>query len=155
LAQHFDCRGVSDFRRSLGGIRRLQQGKPISPNGGRELLPVRVGFGEPIVLHPVAVAFTPCWLHVGPQPRWGSAGEAVQGVTHRFPDQFQPVERPDGRQNMGGIGPLRPPRFEEIAFLQTPQQRLQEQVLSFPLEEPRAELTQDGGIKPWISEFQA
>jgi hypothetical protein len=102
----------------------------------------------------VAVAFTPGWLHVGPQPRWGSDGEAVQGVTHSFPNQFKPVESPDGRQNMGGIAPLRPPRFEEIAFLQTPQQRLQEQVFRFSLDEPRTELAQNRRIKAGIGQLQ-
>src|SRR5215510_12453699 len=90
-AQHLDRRGVSDFGRSLGGIRGLQQGKAIGPNGRGQLLPIRVGFREPVVLYPVAVAVTPCWLYMGTQPRRGSNGKAIQRVAHRFPDQLLPV----------------------------------------------------------------
>jgi hypothetical protein len=55
---------------------------------------------------------------------------------------------------MGGIGALGSPCFEEVAFFQSPQQRLQEQVISSPLYETRAELAQDRGIKPGISQLQ-
>ena len=102
----------------------------------------------------MAVAVDPCWLYVGPQPRRGHDRETVQGVAHGFPDQFEPVEGPDGRQNMGGIGALRPPCFEEVAFLQLPQQRLQEQVFRSPMDEARAELAQDRRIKAGIGQLQ-
>ena len=95
----------------------VKKGKAIGPNSRGQLLPLRVGFREPVILHPVAVAVTPGWLHVGPQPRRGNDGEAVQRVAHRFPDQFKPVEGPDRREDMRRICPLRPPCFEEVAFL--------------------------------------
>jgi len=49
----------------------------------------------------------------------------------------------------------RPPRSEEVAFLQLPQQRLQEQVLCSPLDETRAELAQHRRIKSGIGQLQA
>ena len=50
LTQDLDRRSPADFGRGLGGIRRLQQGKAIGPNGGGQLVTFRVGSGKPVVL---------------------------------------------------------------------------------------------------------
>ena len=92
----------------LGRIRGLQEGKPIGADGSGQPLACRVGFEEAVVLHPATIAFQPCWLHVGPQPRWSYDREAVQRVAHGFAHQFKPVEGPDGCEDMGGISPLSP-----------------------------------------------
>jgi hypothetical protein len=80
VTQDLDRRSPTDCGWGFGGIRGLQQGQAIGPNGGGQQLPIRVGFGEPVVLRPVAVALTPLAkaaegaLVLNPQPitaHWG------------------------------------------------------------------------------------
>ena len=55
---------------------------------------------------------------MGLEPGWGCHGEPIQRVAHGLADEFEAMQRPDGSEDMGGIGPLRPPRFEEVVGLQ-------------------------------------
>lgn len=61
----------------------------------------------------------------------------MQGIAHGFPHQFETVKRADGRQNMGRVGALFPPRFEQVALLEERQQSLQKQGFSLSLDSSR------------------
>ena len=74
------------------------------------------------------------------QPGRGHDGEAVQRKAHGFAHQFQAVERPDSREDVGGIGALGAPRFEQATLVEECQECLQQEVHRLPLDQTRAEL---------------
>jgi len=154
LAEHLNRRSITDFGRHLGRIGGLEEPEPIGPNCGGELLPFRVGFGQPVVLHSVAIAIAPGRVQVGLEPCWGGHRETIQHVAHSFPNEFQAIQRPNSGQDMGGIRALCTPCFQEVVGFEPLQQRLEEQRLGAPMDETRAEFTQYRGIKPRIGEVQ-
>src|SRR5262245_20946514 len=76
----------------------------------------------------MAGALAPGRVQVGLEPGRGGHGETVQGVAHSLADEFQAIERPDGGQDMRGIGAVRATGLQKIVGLQVLQQRLEEQV---------------------------
>jgi hypothetical protein len=76
-------------------------------------------------------------------------------VPHRFADDLKAIQSPHRRQNMRGVGPLAATRLDQLALATPREQRIEEQILRRPSDQPAAKFAEDRGIKPGIGELQA
>ena len=109
--------------------------------------------GEPVVLHPVPIALGPCRLYVVPAATWSRDRMPNQlGRSALFSSPYPSPEArlrvTNSRREMGGIGALSPPRFEEMALLQQRQQGLQQQVFGCPAVSRRRNSLKTEASKP-------
>ena len=48
-----------------------------------------------------------------PNPLGRDDGQRIEGMTHGFNDEFEPIELANGAQDVCGVGPLPTARFEQ------------------------------------------
>jgi hypothetical protein len=75
-----------------------------------DLLAVRQPLGSPLRKLKVgdagAIALIPLAWDPSREPLRRRNGERIERMPHRLADTFQPIEHPDGGENMRGVGPL-------------------------------------------------
>jgi hypothetical protein len=76
-------------------------------------------------------------------------------MRHRFPHTFETIDRPDGSQDMGRVGPLFPACSQETSLLTPRQHAVEHLVAGIGGNNPRAKRAEDGVVKAWISSLQA
>ncbi len=102
-AQALGCRGL---------VEPVEQREPILADGARVGLALGRRPRQAAVLDPARVAPVPAfWRHFA-QPVWRNGGELVQRRAQGLAQQLEAVEHADGRQDVGGIGPLPPACLE-------------------------------------------
>jgi hypothetical protein len=92
---------------------------------------------------------------LSPRPIWGDDGETVQGVAEGLADEFQPVQHPKGRDDMGGIGALASTCLEEAALTHPGQQRFKQELFRLPRDPPGPELPQHGVVEARVGQLEA
>jgi hypothetical protein len=70
----------------------------------------------------------------------------AQGFCHTF----QTTQGLDGREHVGGIGALPPPRFEPPPLFGIAQERFEQQRLPVPLQQPSPELAAHRKVKSQV-----
>ena len=74
---------------------------------------------------------------------------------HGLADQLQPVQHPDGGQDVGCVGTLPAAHLEQAELPTAHEQLLEQALLSTALDQPGAELAQHRGIKARIGQLEA
>ena len=92
-------------------------------------------------------------MAVGQQPVWDDDGERIERVAQRGSDTFQAVERTDGGQHVGGVAALPTSRTQQATRAKLGQQGVVQHILSLPVHQPLAKLTQHRGIKASIHQW--
>ena len=113
VAQRGDARELPHALGHLGRVEDVEQDKPILPHR----LGVGVAVGLPLrqarILDPLAIALVPLKGRQPLQPGGGDRRQLVESGPQRLCHQFQPVEHPDRRQDMGRVGALLATGFEQ------------------------------------------
>ena len=74
---------------------------------------------------------------------------------HGFEDAFQPVQRADRRQDMGGIGPLRAPCFDPPPRFAGGQEGIEEPLASLMGQQAVAKIVQQREVEAWVGQVEA
>ena len=78
----------------------------------------------------------------------------VGAADHGLADQLEPVQRPDGRQDVGRVGPLPATRLEQPARLAGLEQFMQQAFLGATCQQARAELAQHRVVKARVGQLE-
>ena len=131
-----------------------EQPPAIGPDGPREGGACRLGGREPVILGPARLAVLSCRGADRAPPLRGDEGKPIEGVPHRFANHLKPVQGSHGRQDMGGVGALFAPPFEQTPFLEIRQHGLEQRMFNPASYEARTELTQDQIIEAGVGQFK-
>src|SRR5713101_5035553 len=154
LAQELDTGLVLECVRSAGLLQRLQQMQSVSTDLLCQCCALAFGFGQAIILDPVAVALKPVRADPSYQPLRRQGGQIIQDGAERFSDTFQVGERAHPCQYMGRIGALLAPGFEPAPLRAHLQEPIQKQRLRTLIHQTHAKIGQQGEVKAGIGQFQ-
>ncbi len=149
-AQHLDGRPLPEPHWGGGRLDRCEEMEAVSPNGFRQRLALLCRGGEPRVFQPLTRAVKPVGGDLAPEPVMGDGRQVMQGMPHGLPDTGQPMQGPDGCQDMRRVGALPAPGLQQAALLQAREERITQYVLGMAREEPGAKLAQHGSIKAGV-----
>jgi hypothetical protein len=113
-------------------VQRLQQSTAIGPDRRRQRLTAYCRFGEVFVLDAGAIAVEPRQRHLGAQPIRGDHRQTIQGMAQGVARALQPVQDPNGRQDMGRVGALASTGLEQSACTQLGQQGVAQELFCMP-----------------------
>jgi hypothetical protein len=146
---------ISQVHRYALGFELGQELEAVRADPLRQLLPLGVAPGKPVLLHARAVALVPLRGRPTPEPLRSHGGQGVQGRPERLAYALEAPHRLDRGQHVRRVGTLFAARLEEAASLAFFEQLLQQRMLGPALQQPRAELAQNGEVEAGVFEFQA
>ena len=149
-AQHLDGRPLPEPHWGSGRLDRGEEMEAVSPHGFRQLLALLCRGGEPIVCQPLTRAVTPVGGALAPEPVRGDGRRVMQGMPHGLPDTGQPMQGPDGCQDLRRVGALPAPGLQQAALRHAREERITQPVLGMAREEPGAQRAQHGSIQAGV-----
>ena len=83
-----------------------------------------------------------------------AVAELVERSMHGFQHTFQAMERTDGSQDMGRIGPLGATGFAPAPCFAGRQEGIEESLAGLMGEQTAAKIVQQGEVEAWVSQFE-